>query len=274
MKKITVLLFAITLALVPSCKNQENKNAEENNAALELNTKEQIASELVKADVENIIASAQKIKPAPFASGSRDGKITLTAKEKKVKPDYLINPNMGSDMVTFSQKYRYVSMLAADLVIANLYEMPANEYKNAISTLLVELGDDAFTIFAQTPWIDLEGAQDAMKALVEDEYAAGREVYYWESVAASLVEQVYIITRNVDKFMPMFTDETATDFTFNFICLHESLLTLVDLNPEMADLNEILAPLYVINAISVDQLREQLVSLQEEIVTVREKLLK
>lgn len=277
MKKTFALILAVALIAVPSCKNKGQKGKEAsavNTENIDFNDKEQVAAELVKVEAQNLIEAASKIKPAPFASAKQDGRISLTAKEKLVKPDYLLNPDVVKGLVTFSQKYRVISMLAVDKAIADLYEIPGNEYNNAILTVLTDLGDEAISTFASTPWIDLETSKDAMKNLAEDEYAAGRQCYFWEGVAAILVEQVYVITRNIDKFMPMFTDETASDVTFNFICLHEGLKSVVDLNPEMASLNESLDVLYKINAISVDQLRSQLMEIKDEIVTIRESLLK
>jgi len=276
MKKSLVLLLAIALVVLPSCKNKKQKAEEPTPATeqIDFSDKEQVASELVKVETQNLIEAASKIKPAPFASAKQDGRITLTAKEKLVKPNYLLKPDVIKGLVTFSQKYRAISMLAVDKAIADLYEMNANDYNNAILTLLTDLGDEAISIFASTPWIDLETSKDAMKNLAEDEYAAGRQCYFWEGVAAILVEQIYVITRNIDKFMPMFTDETAADVTFNFICLHEGLKSVVAMNPEMESLNQSLDVLYKIDAISVDQLRSELLEIKDEIVVIRESLLK
>jgi len=278
MKKSLVLILAIALVAVPSCKNKGQKVEEAAPAAtsteIDFNDKQQVAAELVKVETQNLIESASKIKPAPFASAKQDGRITLTAKEKLVKPTYLLDPASVTGLVTFSQKYRAISMLAVDKAIADMYEMPGNDYNNAILALLTDLGDEAISIFASTPWIDLETSKDAMRNLAEDEYAAGRQCYFWEGVAAILVEQIYVITRNIDKFMPMFTDETAADVTFNFICLHEGLKSVVAMNPEMESLNQSLDVLYKINAISVDQLRSQLMEIKDDVVVIRDSLLK
>ena len=84
---------------------------------------------------------------------------------------------------------------------------------------------------------------------------------------------MFILTRNIDKFMPMFTDETASEITYNFVCVHDGLTKTVNATPEMASLNEILEPLYVINAINVEQLRSQLEELKDEVEVARKALL-
>ena len=273
MKKAAVIFLSLAVLLMPSCKNQNKKAESQNKETPELNTKEDIVAEELKVDLENLMESAKKMKPIPLATAEKDGKISLTKKEKMVKPDYLIDPAAASDLVTLSQKYRAVAMLGTDLTVANLYEMPATDYKNAIAKLLVDINDPALDIFAQTPWTSMDDVAAAMTSLVEDEYAAERPNFFWESAAASMIEQLFVVTRDIDKFMPMFDDQSAADVTFNFICVHEGIKSMVELYPEMESLNAVLEPLYVINAISVDQLKEQLTSLKGDIEAARATLL-
>lgn len=276
-KKSFLLASVAIVACLSSCGNN-NGNKSENNEQQEVTSTQnaltdEINQEAVKTEFDNLKIAVGKIKMAPFVSSTADGRITLTEKEKMVKPDYLINPSVVGKLATLSQKYHVVSMMAADLVVANMYEMPTVDMKEAMAKLLLDINDEAFTNFANTPWSDLEGASDALGFLVEEEYAAGRQNLFWDALAASLVEQLYIITRNVDKFMPMFTDETVEDFTFNFICLHEGLITMADTNDEMSSLHNVLEPLYAINAVSVEQFREQLKQLGGEIEKCRNYLL-
>lgn len=271
MKKLTVLLLA-ALLVVPSCKNQ-NKGSN-NDQGKEPVTAEEILSEELKVNVSNLAESAKKMKRIPFATKKADGSFALTEKEKMVKPDYLLDPATANDLISFSQKYRVIAMLGADLMITNLYDMANTEYKNAINKILVDLNDDALNQIASIDWsMENEYFQEDFDTFVEEEYKAGRENFFWESTASFLVEQVYILTRNIDKFMPMFTDETAADVTFDFVCVHEGLVQMIAKYPEMSSLNEVLEPLYVINAITVDQLKEQLMSIKSDIEAARAFLL-
>jgi len=281
MKKVLIFALAAALVAVPSCKNNQKKaeeaaaaKAAEEAAARDLSTKEQILAEELKVDVTNLIESAKKMKPVPFVVAQNDGRLSLTTKEKMVKPGYLLDPAIANSLVTLTQKYRVVAMLGTDLVIANLYEMPATPLKEAINKLLVDINDPAYTIFAQTPWDNMDNVAAAMNDVVDDEYAAGRPNFFWESMAASLVEQVYILTQNTEKFMPIFDDQSVSDVTFNFICVHEGIKSMIEFYPEMASLNEVLEPLYVINAINVEQFEEQLLSVKEDIAKARAFLLK
>ena len=272
MKKLTIILLAAALVALPSCKN--NKKAKTEAPDYTNATVDQLTSEALEADMANLIESAKKIKVVPFVKSQKDGKLTLTDKEKMVKPDYLFTPASAADLVTLNQKYRAVGILTSDKSIAELYEMPVSSYSENIFKLLTDINDPALMEFYTLPSLDIESNKEAFSLFVDDEYAAGRINYFWEGVTAGLVEQLFILTRDVDKFMPMFTDELASDITYNFVCVHDGLTKTVNATPEMASLNEILEPLYVINAISVDQLRDQLTELKDEIEVARAALLK
>lgn len=273
MKKITTILLAIAIVAMPSCKNSNNKTKEEA-ADYSHATVDELTSDALKADMANLIESAKQIRSVPFLRAKNDGKIALSDKEKMVKPDYLMSPDVAAGLVTLNQKYRAVGILTSDKSIAELYEMPVSSYSENIFKLLTDINDPALMEFYTLPSLDIESNKEAFSLFVDDEYAAGRINYFWEGVTAGLVEQLFILTKDVDKFMPMFTDELASDITYNFVCVHDGLTKTVNATPEMASLNEILEPLYVINAISVDQLRDQLTELKDEIEVARAALLK
>lgn len=270
MKKIAIVLLAATLVALPSCKN---KNKEVQEPKVNENA-EQLLAEDLKMNAQNLMESAKKLKVVPFASTTPDGKVILSDKEKLVKPDYLLDPASTNNLVTLSQKYRAISMLAADLAVANLYEMPKVDYQEAISRLLVDINDEPMKTFASYDWEFIRTDPQPISDLVDGEYAQDRAVFFWDGMAASFVEQLYIITRDIDKYMMMFTDEVASELTFNFVCVHEGLVQCIEFYPEMEGLNQVLTPLYVINAINVEQLREQLITIKSDIEVAREFLLK
>ena len=165
-------------------------------------------------------------------------------------------------------------MFTADKNIANMYGMSITDYNESIFKLLTDINDPALKDFYTLPSIDIESDREAFEIFVDEEYEAGRANFFWDGTAAGLVEQLFILTRDVDKFMPMFTDQVAADVTYNFVCVHEGLIQMIKLYPEMEGLNTALEPLYVINAISVAQLREQLLQLKGDIEAARAYLLK
>ena len=272
MKKLAVIILACAIIAVPSCKNQGKKKAAkaEEAATEQVSQAEQYVTEELKINFETLLESVKKMKKAPFLKSGNT--IELTDKEKMVKPDFLIDPEKANGLVTLTQKYRVAAMLSADKIIAKLYDMPQDAYNAAIKKLIVDINDPAVKSYAES----YETAEDEtalLSQLMNDEYDAGRANYFWELSSAYLVEELYICTQNLDKFMPMFDDESASEVTYNFVCVHEGIKQLTEFYPEMNSLNEILDPLYVINAISVEQLRSQLTELKGEIEVVRNLLL-
>ena len=271
MKKITFALLAAAAVICAGCKNQNKTQNQQ--APADILTDDPIELQVLKVSAENLLESAKEMKHIPIVTKDKNGKVVLTDKEKKVKPDFLLDPTTLTMYPDLTHKYRAVAMLAVDLAIADLYEMNANDYKAVLSALLVDIQDEALNIFAQTPWTDEEGGKNALKDLLEDEYNNGRPNFFWESAAASVVEQIFFVTRDVDKYIKMFDDQAAADVTYNFVCVHEGIKSLADIYPEMEALNTIIAPLYVINAINVEQLKSQLTELKGEIEDIRAKLL-
>lgn len=271
MKKLALFLLATALVALPSCKNQNKQAAEQ--PEQQLSQQDKYLAEELKANLAALAESAKQLKPMRSAA-IVDGTLKLSDQEKLVKPDFLLDPACVNDLVTLSQKYRAIGMLQIDKTIAKLYDMPTADFDAAIAKLLTEMNDTAF----QDGFAKFDNKECTFEQFISDVYdkevAADRLPYFWEAVVAPMVEQLYAATRNVDKFMVMFDDETASNITYNFILVHENVSRLVKYYPEMASLNEVLEPLYVINAINKDQLRDQLLELKGSIETVRENFLK
>ncbi len=275
MKKISIILMlAVAVLAMPSCRN--GKKAAENSEAADYSTstEQAINEEALKADLAALMASAKKFKPIPFVKAQQDGKLVLSEREKMVKPEYLVAPAYANELATLYQKYRAVGVLTVDKNIAEMYEMPTADYGSTIVKLLADINDPALNDFFTLPAIDIESNREAYEIFVDEEYKLGRANYFWDGLATALVEQVYILTRDVDKFMPMFTDELASEITYNFVCVHDGISKMVSYYPEMSSLNEILNPLYVINAITVDELKNQLLQVKGDVEKAREALLK
>lgn len=275
MKKLVIILLAFAFIAMPSCKNN-GKNEEQQQEAKDYSgsTAIELAEEALAVDVASLIESAKNFKPVPFVKAQKDGKLVLSEKEKKVKPDYLVDPAYINGLSVLYQKYRAVGILTIDKAIAEMYEMPVTEYSNSIVKLLADIDDPALKNFFSLPAYDIETNREFYAEFVDEEYEVGRENYFWDGLAAAMVEQIFILTRDVDRFMPMFTDELASDITFNFVCVHDGLTKMVQAYPEMESLNEVLAPLYVINAMNVEQLREQLLQVKADVERARAFLIK
>ncbi|MBP5210373.1 MAG: hypothetical protein J6Z27_00850 [Bacteroidales bacterium] len=270
MKRIFILLVAVALVALPSCKNQSKASGETPDYTP---GSEQVLTDELKANMENLILSIKHAKPVLPMIQKNSSKVSLTEKEKMVKPNFLLDPTKTNSMVTLTQKYRLLSMLDVDRTIAKLYDMPIDNYTATITKLLAEINDPALKEYFDRLPVE-ENVNDAFNDMIAAAYRSGRASLYWEGFAAGMIESLYITTRDLDKFMPMFDDQSVADITFNLVCAHENITALIDYYPEMEALNEILDPLYVLNAISVEQFRSQLLSVKSDIENSRAKLLK
>lgn len=270
MKKSVLILLALGVLLVPSCKNQNNKKAQQKEQTEEMTKAEQMISEELKINMAELARSLNALKPAPFITLGEDS-FGLTDKEKLVKPEYLLPVGKAGNFVTLSQNYRALGIYSVDKFVADMYDMSTEDYDRIIKVIAASTGDPAVDKIGE-----LTKSTSDFGAILNEYYdaevEAGRIQYFWELSAASLVEQIYIVTKNIDKCMPMFDDQSASDITERFIYVHDGITKLIPYHPEMEDLNKILDPLYVINAINVEQLRSQLTELKGEIEVVRNLL--
>jgi len=272
MKQLTFIILAMAVLVLPSCKCTSNNNAESSDTkAAEISGKEQMITEELKVNLQNLVESTKKMKPVLIFKNV-NGSLQLVEKEKMVKPDYLIDPASINGLVTLSQKYRAVAMLSIDKKVAQLYDMPVDEIDAAMAKVAVDINDPALKEFSDNIFSGQEVGEGISK-FCQAEFDAERSVLCWEAISAGLVEQVFILTKNMDKFLPMFDDEAASDVTYNFVCVHDGIMKLMEFYPELESLNSIMLPLYVINAVSVDQLRDQLIELKGEIEVIRALLL-
>jgi len=272
MKKLSLFFLGFAVLALPSCMNQGGQSGSSADT-VKISQEEKLLSEQLKFNVNNLIESAKKLKTAPFISKKDDGSIELTAQEKMVKPDYLFDLSSTNKLVNLSDKYRAVAILGVDKVIAEKYEMPIAGFKAAIGKLVLEIDDPALKEFSKSVWESDGPVDQAISTLVDAEYSAERQRFFWEFIAAGLVEEVYVMTENMDKFMPMFDDQSASDVTFNFVCVHYGLTEMMKLYPEMESLDKVLGPLYVINATSKKELEQQLIELKDTIKRVRQNIL-
>ncbi|MCQ2066730.1 MAG: hypothetical protein MJY65_03640 [Bacteroidaceae bacterium] len=267
MKKVSMFLAIAACVCMVSCGNR--KAAQQAAAPKEKSQVELQQEEYIKMQLDSLAAEVVRLKPLDFVASNNDGTIVLTEKEKQVKPDYLLNPSVINDLQTLSQKYRAAALLYVDKSVASLYGMPVNEYDAALTKLYVDINDshlkDIFTY---------ENTAEALKAFHESCRENGRLHFFWDVCAAAIVEHTFIASQNSDKFLAAFDDDSASEFTLQIALLTIAMDDLAEINPEYKEINEALQPLGVINAISVDQFREQLSLVKDQVSESRGMLLK
>lgn len=101
----------------------------------------------------------------------------------------------------------------------------------------------------------------------------GRINFFWQIAATALVEQMYIISENTDKFLTAFDDNAASNVSLRVILIQDALNRLTEYDPEIIPVAEAFDPLTVINAVTVAELKDQLNDAKDEIAAARNSLL-
>lgn len=268
MKKLS--FFAVVLAAVAfaACTGNKGQNTSNENDSVKSFEQEQL-EENIKVQVDSLASAFGKLKSVPILKQEGDGKLALTDEEKQVKPDYLFEPSVAENAVTLAEKYRALSALTVDKEIAKLYDMPTDEYDEAITKLASDINDPSFKV--------LDGASNAFEAS-GDLYAAmeenGRINYFWQLAAASIVEQLYVTSQKSDKFIEAFDDDAVSNITFRVALLQDAIERLSEYDPELKPITEAIKPLTVLNATTVDEFKGQLDEVKEDITKSHNALIK
>ena len=262
MKKLTFVVAAAAALVLASCGNKSNANQE---LADSISFEQSQIEEKIMKELDSVADEWGKL--APVEGVFTNGKIQLSEEELKVKPDYLLSPDVINDLSLLSQKYRAIGALVVDKEVAKLYKMDADAYSAAITKLATDIDD---------PSINLkDGAtSENIKAFYVAEKEAGRMNFFWEASSAAIVENLFVISQNIEKFLPAFDDKTASDMTYHIALLKIALDDLATYDQNIKAIDELLAPLNELNAISVDQLKEQLEVMRPQIEKARAEMLK
>ena len=272
MKKLLVSVATIAVVLASCNGGAKKANPEEQAESIKSFEQEQIEAN-IKVQLDSIASIYSSMDDSPVMVALKSGQILLTDEEKQVKPDYLLAPEAANDLVTLSQKYRAVGLYSIDELVAKSYDMSTDELTASRSRLVVDLNDPAFDVFIKECHTDSAFAQ-VFEEFYNAEDKAGRINFFWETATAAFVEQIFILTQNPDKYLAAFDDQKAADFTYRIILLQNSLEQLQEYSPEIEELCTSIKPLEGLNAISVDQLKEQVTTLKKDITDVRNGLLK
>lgn len=266
MRKLTVLAIAFVAIAFAACGGKKTQAPEQ---AQEEKSFEQAQIEAsIKMHLDSISAQLSELPQLPFLTEGEGG-LSLTKEEKQVKPDYLLSATVADEATTLSEKYRILSALNVDKKIAAIYEMPVEDYDKAIAKLVAEVNDPAFKDIADASTI-FETSQTLYGSMEQN----GRINYFWQLAAATIVEQLYIINQNSEKFLSVFDDKAAESVTFRIVVIIDAINRLAQYDPEVKPVAEAIAPLSALNATSVDELKTQLEATKENVAAVRAALIK
>lgn len=265
MKKYFIAILAAALVMT-GCKNKKAPEKPFEQVQLE---------EHIKMEVDSLYALAMTKDIRPVLSVVSDDLVVFTDAEKFVKPTYLFEPSIVSSLTRLDQKYRALGMLKIDMEIAALYGNDKQPYKDAMLKLVTDINDPVFKKFHEEAEAGKgEGHSARMKEFYETEKENGRLGFFWDVDAAITVEALYVTAQNADKFLPLLTDQNASDITLRLFLISQSVTALSDYYPGMKELANALKPIETLNAMDVEELRVQLVEMKDELATVRASLLR
>jgi hypothetical protein len=268
MKKLSILAVVFAAIAFAACGNKSAQNTESADSVVKSFEQEQIEAS-IKMHVDSLASEIGKLKMVPFLQEDGNGGIKLTKEELQVKPDYLLPASVAENATILAEKYRILSALDTDRRVAKLYEMDTDEYDKAITKLAADINDPSFKDLD-----DNKSIAETSEALYKSMESNGRLNYFWQLAASSLVEQLYLANQNPEKYLSTFTDDAASNTTFRIVLILDALNRLSEYDPEIKPVSEALAPLEVLNATSLDELRSQLAEAKDKINAARESLIK
>ena len=266
MKKLSVLAIAFAAIAFAACGGKKTQEATEVDSVKSFEQQQIEAS--IKMHFDSIATEFSKIKQPNFVQENNGG-ITLSKQEKQVKPDYLLAPATADNATTLAEKYRAMSALAVDKKIASLYEMAVEDYDKAITKLAAEINDPSLKVVE-----DNNNIFETSSTLYNEMDKNGRINYFWQIASAALVEQLFIANQNTDKFLSTFNDEAAANITYRIVLILDAVNRLSQYDPDIKPVAEAIAPLDVLNATSVKELKSQLAEAKDKIAAAREALVK
>ena len=244
MKKLSILAATFAAIVFASCGNKTAQNAESADSVVKSFEQEQIEAS-IKMHVDSLASEIGKLKMVPFLQADGNGGIQLTKE--------------------------LLSALDVDKRVAKLYEMPTEDYDKAITKLAADINDPSFKVLDNE---DNASVSETTQKLYEEMEKNGRLNYFWQIAAASLIEQLYLANQNADKYLSTCTDEAAANTTFRVVLILDALNRLGQYDPEIQPVSEALAPLSVLNATTVAELKAQIAEAKDKIIAAREALVK
>ena len=267
MKKLTIFAVAIAAIAFTACGGKKGGQTTEVADSVKSFEQAQV-EEKIKVELDSLAAEVGKMKSLPIVQTDDNG-IKLTDQEKQVKPDYLIDPAAAEKATTLAEKYRMISALSVDKSIAAMYDMPTEAYEAAVNKLVADINDPSFKEIDDASTI-FETGQKLYDAMDKN----GRINYFWQLVGASLVEEIYVLTQNTEKFITAFDDDSASNITYRIILLSDAVDRLASYDSEFEPIANAIKALEPLNATTVEELKTQLAQTKEKIAEARASLIK
>jgi len=231
MKKSYILIALTMLAALSmvSCNNNKKAKIAEPTPD-EIQAHKQALADSVLAQIDSLVEQFYDAQSKSFKLKA----LVLTEAEKKVKPDYLLDPSTSNMLVTKTQKVNALAMYCADISVRKIYDMPIEETKEAIAKLAAEVNHPTD--------VDLLTDNTEISEKLRREYEVCKErgdlAYFWQFQYAFLTEISYILVQNPDLFFSKFTDEQLEAYGLRGHKVYDAIDEMAQYDEEMEMLRE------------------------------------
>jgi len=229
--KRTLTLFAcvaVCCAMMVSCKNRKITEP----TSEEIQAQKVALADSVLAEIDNYVD--EFITDYGNCYGLRAASFELTEAEKLVKPDYLLEPSMVNEFVTKTQKANALTIYIVELGVREMYGMPLDETKEAITKLAIDVNFpfDADQYEADVP------LSERIKAEYEKCKESGDVAFFWQFQSVITLETGYIVSQNPVLFFNKITEEQWQAYVKMVNETNNVMRELAKYDKEMADVLE------------------------------------
>ncbi len=272
MKKLIVAVSLIAFVCMLSACGGGKKKA----AVTEAQQDSLLMVELVN-EVDSLFALiSNKLPTHPFID-IKNGNFTLSEKDKKVKPDYLLPLAKADELQTLGQKNIALKIYVIDRAIAEVYGMPTDGYDAVIARLLADVNVKEFPFREGIDWKAPNAPEvflERTNAVIEEQKAKGELNYFMERVATSLIECTYILSQNPELYVTPLSDQNIADITFESLIMADIIDRMAVRFPDMAPVKAAMDVVRLVNATDKAQFIEQLKVLKPKLTEARNNILK
>jgi len=197
-KSFIIVALAMVAALsMVSCQCNSKKTQKPTQE--EVQQQKQALADSVLAEIDAI---AEKLYDASSKS-FRLQFLTLTDKEKLVKPDYLLDPSIAYTLVNKTQKINALAIYCLEKGVRKIYDMPCEEVNEAIAKLAIDLNFpmDMEYVAGEAP------LSEKMRKTYETCKERGEQNLFWQFEYATFLEINYVIANDPELFFNKITEE-------------------------------------------------------------------
>ena len=269
MKKTIYILIGAAAMVLCSChgKTQQNPNDLDS-------TEEMVLSDSVIAQLDSIGETLCQIADTcQLGEIFTQEKINLSKEQQQIKPDYLLTQKDINDLMTLNQKYVAMAYLAIDNSVQQLYYGDDDDYyDNAMSRLAADTEETNRKAAEKAKGQAL--TLDNARQFYNDMKERNRLDKFYLAEAAYMVEAMYIVSNNMEIYMPVIDDQTASAMSRRLSTARAGIQLITSQHPDMQPVLAAVNLLSEIRAANAAQLQQQIVLSRDKLQRARAELLR